>query len=225
MKATCSLSHVAAVFAAAVICSATAVGGGKVGIHGIYMTPDGVDAERFSRAGWGLGVHVLWSPEAFSDVFGPTLGLEYVNLLSKRDTFWDRVTGLRSEQQTEQAYGRLSLGMQVGGLGNSLFRPYAGVHIALIVYGISTDVVIPDDYDREKEIRQSLRSETKACFGYDFTFGLDVNISRNISIDGGIRYLKSFSVPQQLGDGSVKIHPQYFQVFLGAALSFDIFGE
>jgi hypothetical protein len=31
---------------------------------------------------------------------------------------------------------------------------------------------------------------------------------------------KSFNVPQQLGDGAVKIHPSYFQIYAGLGLNF-----
>jgi hypothetical protein len=58
--------------------------------------------------------------------------------------------------------------------------------------------------------------------GYDITLGIDLNFSNTVALDGGVRYLQSFSVPQQLGQGSEKIHPQYFQVYLGIGASFDM---
>ena len=33
-----------------------AYAGGKIGVYGIRMVPDGVDAEKYSRAGWGVGI-------------------------------------------------------------------------------------------------------------------------------------------------------------------------
>jgi hypothetical protein len=149
-------------------------------------------------------------------------GLEYVNLLSATTQFRDRVTGLRVEQQTEQGYFRLFLGGQVGGHGNGFLRPHAGINLAFVYYSISTDVVIPDDRNRENEIRQSLRSEGNVIFGYDITFGLDLNFSNTIALDGGVKYLKSFSVPQQLGEGSVRVHPYYLQIYFGIGVSFDM---
>ena len=80
----------------------------------------------------------------------------------------------------------------------------------LTVYGISTDVVVPDDRDREREIRQNLRREYKAAFGYDFTVGVDWNLLDRFPIETGVRYLKSFNVPQQLGEGSVRIERNNF---------------
>jgi hypothetical protein len=146
--------------------------------------------------------------------FGGTIGFEGINLLSETVTFRDQVTGLRVEQQTSQNYYRLFISGQVGGHGKGFFRPHAGINLAVVFYGISTDVVIPDDEDREKEIRQKLRGEHHAVFGYDITLGLDLNFWNKWNLDGGVRYLKSLSLPQQLGEGSEKIHPEYLQVYL-----------
>ena len=138
----------------------------------------------------------------------------------------DPPTGFRVEQQTDQYYYRLYFGPRIGGGGKGFFRPHAGVNFALVVYDISTDVVVPDDYNRENEIRQNLRSQTKAVFGYDLTLGVDLKIFKNVALDGGVKYLKSLSVPQQLGDGSVIVHPQYFQLYLGMGVALDVlFGK
>ena len=92
-------------------------------------------------------------------------------------------------------------------------------------YEISTDVTIPDDYDRERSIRQNLRKQDHAVLGYDITLGVDLNFSNTIALDGGVKYLKSFSVPQQLGDGAVRIHTQYFQIYFGIGVSFDMLSK
>ncbi|HEX9655932.1 MAG TPA: hypothetical protein VGB89_03320 [Bacteroidota bacterium] len=196
--------------------------GGKLGIYGIYMAPRGPDARSYSDPGYGLGFHVVAPVSFFADIVAGVGGLEYVNLLSATTQFRDRVTGLRVEQQTEQGYFRLFLGGQVGGHGNGFLRPHAGINLAFVYYSISTDVVIPDDRNRENEIRQSLRSEGNVIFGYDITFGLDLNFSNTIALDGGVKYLKSFSVPQQLGEGSVRVHPYYLQIYFGIGVSFDM---
>jgi opacity protein-like surface antigen len=95
------------------------------------------------------------------------------------------------------------------------------MNVALVVYSISTDLVVEDTWTGE-EIRQNVSSETQAVVGYDITLGIDLNFSNTVALDGGIRYVKSFSVPQQLGEGSEKIHPQYFQIYLGIGVSFDM---
>lgn len=196
---------------------------GKLGIYGIRMVPDGDDAENYSRPGWGIGIHgVLPMPRPFHLVAG-TVGLDFINLLDETVEFRDRITQLRVEQQTNQYYARLVLGGQLGGHGRGFIRPYAGVNLAFILYGIDTDVVIPDDSDRENEIRQDLESRTEFAIGADITLGLDLNVSKRVVIDGGVRYLHTFSVTQQLGDDAETIHPRYFQIFLGVGLSFDLY--
>lgn len=200
----------------------TACAGGKVGIYGIRMAPYGIDAEQYSSPGWGLGVHAVLPVPQVANIIAGTCGFEWINLLSHTDTFIDDVTQLRIEQQTHQNYYRIFLGAQVGGHGNAFFRPHAGVNIALVYYEIGTDVVVPDDYNREQEIRQNLREEGKIAFGSDLSMGLDLNFSNKLALDGGVRYLRSFAVPQQLGAGSVIIHPRYVQIYLGVGVSLDM---
>jgi opacity protein-like surface antigen len=203
----------------------TAYAGGKVGIYGIYMTPYGDQAKDYSRGGFGGGIHVVVPVPQLADVLAGVAGVEYVNLLSSKVSAMDPVTSLRVDQETSQGFTRIYLGGQVGGHGNGFLRPHAGVNIALEVYSYSIDLVVPDDYNREQEIRQSLHDESRWVFGYDLTLGLDLNFSNTIALDGGVRYVKSFSVAEQLGAGSVKVFPQYFQVYLGIGASFDMFGR
>lgn len=196
------------------------IAGGKVGIYGIHMVPRGDDAENYSRPGFGLGIHVVAPlPQLFNFVAG-TGGFEGLNLLSETTEFFDDVTGLRVEQQTSQNYFRLYVGGQAGGHGNGFIRPHAGINLAFVFYRISTDVVIPDDSDRENEIRQNLKAENHTVFGSDITLGIDLNFRNKWNLDFGVRYLKSFSLPQQLGEDSEKIHPEYFQIYLGGGISF-----
>ena len=221
LRSFLSLSTVVATLVFQIIPQAS-YAGGKLGVYGIYMVPTGNDAKEYSKPGWGLGLEgVLPIPRA-ANLFAGVAGLEWVNLMTANVSFQDQVTGLRTEQQTNQNYYRIYIGGEIGGHGDGFVRPHAGVNLALVVYSISTDVVVPDDYNRQNEIRQSLRSETKAGFGYDITLGLDLNFSNTIALDGGVRYLTSFSVPEQLGTGAVTIHPGYFQVYLGIGASFDM---
>jgi opacity protein-like surface antigen len=198
-----------------------AFGGGKLGLYGIRMVPRGADAEDYSRPGWGGGFHVVVPVPQLSNVLAGVAGFEIINLLHETVEFHDHVTGLRVEQQTSQDYFRVYLGPQIGGHGNAVLRPHAGLNLALVFYNIGTDVVVPDDYDRENEIRQKLHSEHNTVFGYDVTLGMDLNFSNKVALDSGVRYVKSFSLPQQLGEGSVKVHPQYFQIYFGVGVSFE----
>lgn len=47
------------------------------------------------------------------------------------------------------------------------------------------------------------------------------SIAHAIPVEIGARYLKSFDVPRQLGDGSVKISPEYLQIYSGVGIGFD----
>jgi opacity protein-like surface antigen len=198
---------------------------GHIGIYGIHMTPSGLDAERYSRAGLGGGIMAVVPVPSTARLLAGVVGLEFVNLLSDKTEFRDLMTGLRVEQQTSQHYGRLYLGGRFGIHGHEFFRPYAGANIALNFYGISTDVVVPDDSDREKEIRQNLRSEDRAAFGYDGTLGVDFDLATKFNVGLGMRFVKTFNVPQQLGAGSVPVSPGYFQLFLGFGVNFGAFGS
>jgi hypothetical protein len=197
-----------------------AIARGKVGIYGINMVPYGEDAKNFSRPGWGFGLHVVAPVPKLANILAGTAGFEYINLLDKSIELRDPTTGLLVDQVTNQDYVRLYIGAQVGGHGNGFFRPHAGMNVALVIYSISSDLVIPN-HGGGDDIVQNLSSESNVVFGYDITLGIDLNFSNKFALDGGVRYLKTFSVPQQLGEGSEKIHPQYFQIYLGIGLGFN----
>jgi hypothetical protein len=196
------------------------IAGGKVGVYGIYMVPRGDDAKDFSEPGLGFGLHIVVPVPQLANILAGTVGIEFINLLNKTIELEDSNTGLLVDQNTNQNYFRLFIGAQVGGHGNAFFRPHAGMNIALVVYSISTDLIVSDSSTGE-EIVQNVSDESHTVAGYDITLGIDLNFSNKFAIDGGIRYVKSFAVPQQLGEGSVKIHPQYFQVYLGIGLGFN----
>ena len=203
--------------------SSTGVASGNIGAYGIYMVPRGVDAEDYSRPSFGFGMqYVAPMPKIRYFLFG-VAGFEIIHFHSETVKFRDSVTGLRVEQQTSQNYFRFYLGPRIQGDKIGFIKPYVGVHISFVLYGISTDVVIPDDSDRENEIRQNLSNKSKSVFGADITVGMKFQIDKIFLVDGGVRYLSSFSLPQQLGDGSVTVHPKYFQIYVGIGLSLDVF--
>jgi hypothetical protein len=202
----------------------TAQAAGKVTIYGVRLEPYGDDAEDYSRPGWGGGVRLVAPVPSTGRLFAGAFGAEIVNLLVETVHFQDAVTKLRVDQETNQNYGRVYLGGELGPHGRGFLRPYVAAHIAWAFYWIETDVVIPDDSVRENEIRQDLDSEWNDVFGYDLTIGMDWNFHRRWSIDSGVRFVKSFDVPQQLGDRSLEIHPEYFEVFLGVGIAIPQLG-
>lgn len=82
----------------------TADAGGKVGIYGVRMEPDGEDAQNFSKPGWGGGIHLVAPFPQLANFFAGTGGFEVINLMSRDRVFIDGTTGLRTEQQTSQNY-------------------------------------------------------------------------------------------------------------------------
>jgi opacity protein-like surface antigen len=204
------------------VASAVAGPGAKVGIYGQHLSPSGSDAKTFSEPGWGGGGHAVVPIKQIRNYFSGVVGFDYTDLLSERKTFRDRTTGLRVEQRTDQSYSRIYLGARLGSHGNAFVRPFAGANVALAIYNIHTDVVIPDD-DDEDEVKQELSSETRTAFGYDFSFGLDLNFSNTVAVEGGVRYIRSLSVVHQLGEGSESISPEYYQIYLGVGMFINKF--
>lgn len=196
--------------------------GGKLGIYGLRQVPDGDDAENYSKAGFGFGIHGVAPLPQVNNIFAVVGGIEITNLINNTIVFYDPYLGDDIEQQTDQNIYRFFIGGQIGGHGNGFIRPHAGANLSLSIYSIQTDNVVSDG---ETEIRKDVYDDTEASVGCDITLGCDLNFNNGIALDGGVRYLKSFSVPQQLGGQSEKIHPQYFQVYFGVGVSFEMIGR
>lgn len=205
--------------AVAVVHPEAAGAGVGVSFYGVHMEPSGQDAERFSYASFGAGVHTSASFPQLNNLVAGELGIEVVNMLSEKHEFRDPQTGLRVEQQTSQDYIRVFLGPEIGPHGSGFFRPHLGIHVAVVHYGISTDIVVPDDTNRENEIRQNLSSRSQTAFGYDLDAGADLNFGKWY-VEGGTRFAKGFNVPVQLGAGAVTVQPAYIQIYAGLGLNF-----
>ena len=187
----------------------------KVEVYVLRMDPQGLDATRFSRWGFGGVVEaVLPLPGTFRLVAG-TVGFDVVNLLSHSEEFRDPTTGLKIEQHTTQNYARLFTGCQLGVHSSGFLRPYVGANLAAVWYGVGSEYVIPDDYDHTKDIHQQISSRGHVVFGWDGSAGIDFNFVDQVSLDLGVRYLHSYAVPQQLGQGAVTIQPGYVQYRVG----------
>ncbi len=194
---------------------------GKLGMYVMNMNPRGEEAAIDSKSRWGFGINGVLPSPTFLNLIAGVLGFEGTTLLNETREFYDD-TGLRIEHQTNQNYARIFIGPRIGLHGTGFIRPHAGINGALILSGINTDVVVPDDYHPEKEIRQLFRENNQVMLGYDITLGVDLNFSQNISLDGGIKYLKTFSNPKHLGRGSEKVFSDYFEIYVGLGAAFDI---
>jgi len=186
-------------------------------LYGLRLDPADANARDFSKPGFGGGIDVSWPLGGTQGMLSAIAGIEVTSLLSKVKTFQDQLTGLRVEQHTDQVYGRLFVGGELGPHGNGFLEPYANAALGLVFYGISTDVVVPDDANRQNSINQHLSDQNEAAFGWSAGTGVNLNFGR-WGIDGGVRFLQQYGVPQQLGDGAVTIQPSYFQYRLGVSV-------
>ncbi len=184
----------------------------------LRMDPANANAREFAKPGWGAGGDFSAPLPGTHGLLAVVVGVEAASLLSKVKKFQDGLTGLRVEQHTDQFYGRLFVGGELGPHGNGFLEPYANLAIAMVFYGISTNVVIPDDIDRQNSINQLLSEQNEVAFGWSAGTGMNLNFGR-WGIDGGVRYLKQYGVPQQLGDGAVTVQPSYLQYRLGVSLA------
>ena len=189
----------------------------RLSLYGMMMSPTDQAARDFSDPGWGGGADVSWPVHGTEGMLSVIGGLEAASLYSSVKTFQDQTTGLRIEQHTDQAYGRLFIGGELGPHGNGTIQPYGNLAVALVFYGISTDVVIPDDSNLENSINQHLSDHNEAAFGWSAGGGVNLNFGR-WGIDGGVRFLQQYGVPQQLGAGAVTIQPSYIQYRLGVSI-------
>jgi len=189
----------------------------RAGLYVTRMDPADAGARDYSKSGWGGGLDVSWPFGGTKGLLAAIGGVEMSSLLSQEKVIRDQLTGLRVEQHTDQIYGRLFVGGQLGPHGNGFLEPYANAAIGLVFYGISTNVVVPDDINRENDINQLLSSQNEAAFGWSAGTGMNLNFGA-WGVDGGVRFLKQYGVPQQLGDGAVTVQPAYHQYRLGVSL-------
>ena len=215
MRKTCFWTLVLSMFA---IVLPVAAATPRATFYVLRMDPADANARDFAKPGWGGGADVSLPLPGTGGLLAVVGGVEAASLLSKVKNFQDQLTGLRVEQHTNQSYGRLFVGGELGPHGNGSLKPYANLAIAMVFYGISTNVVVPDDINRQYSINQLLSEQNEVAFGWSAGTGMNLDFGR-WGIDGGVRYLKQYGVPQQLGDGAVTIQPSYLQYRLGVSLA------
>ncbi len=191
--------------------------GGKIGAYLIYMVPYGSASTDFSKPGWGVGVRTVLPLSSFDRICALNIGCEVVGLASKTIDFTQG--GIDYQQNTSQTYIRGLLGFQVGGYSEDFIRPYGGLNLAIVHYRIDDELIYPDN------TRENLGGSGKTILGCDMTFGVDLNFDNVWNLDVGLRYVKSFQLPQQLGSSLVTVYPDYFQIYLGGGVSFDYIAD
>jgi opacity protein-like surface antigen len=196
---------------------------GTLAVQFIGMTPRGKDADLYGENGFGVGFRLI---APFSRTMGHAagvVGLEFVGMKNQGTIYFDPVTMTNYETQTNQYFGRVSLGLEIGSHGRGLLRPHVGADAALDFYGISTDFVTADRPSGGASTQQRSEGEQHAAFGYAAGAGLDVNPWNTVSFDVGARWVQSFNVPP-LDYGVGKVHTQYLQIYLGVGLALPWLG-
>jgi len=189
----------------------------RFNLYGSVMVPSDDQARQYSENSLGAGLNVSWPLNGTEGMLSGLFGFEWTNLNYQTVEFRDPYTGLRVEQVTDQSYMRLFLGGELGPHGNGFLQPYANASVALVHYYSNTNVVIPNDADPDNPLVQDLTEQYEFAFGWSGGAGLNLNFGR-WGIDGGVTFLKQYGVPQQLGTGSVTVHPAYLQFRVGVSL-------
>jgi hypothetical protein len=201
---------------------APAAGAGKLSLYLTRMDPTDVDARRFSRTSWGGGIAGVLPFPAVHNLLALTSGVELSNMLSHSTEVYDPFIDETLKQSTNQRYGRFFVGGRLGPHGPAFVRPHIGANVAVVWYGISTTVEIPDPADPDNPITKTLDSNYKGAFGYDVNAGLDLNFANRIPVEIGVRHVQSLNVPQALGEGSVSVSPSYVQVYFGVGINLNV---
>jgi hypothetical protein len=199
-----------------------AVAGGKFGAYVLRMVPTGLDAALSEQPGWGGGVHAIVPIPFTHRLTAASIGAEFTRLLDESDTFIDKVTGLPVEREIDQYYIRLYIGLRIGEHGDRTFRPFAGVNLAVIDYGIGIDEVA-DDPGGGSELRRDVYDKRETALGYDLSVGADAVFSKLIALEGGVRYSRSLSPVADLGWHSIRVAREYIHFYIGLGVMFDLF--
>jgi hypothetical protein len=117
----------------------------------------------------------------------------------------------------DQLYGRVFVGGELGPHASGTLEPYANLALSTIAYGYFDDVQITAG-DASREL---LVSQHELAVGWSAGAGVNLNF-RRFGMTGGVRYLRQFGTPRQLGNGAVKVEPRYMQYRVGVTVPFPI---
>jgi len=210
----------------------------KTTTYWALMFPEDDTSGDFVRPGWGGGVRHASTLPLTGSMLSVVLGSEGINLQDTSYYYYDADTYTWETQHTDLNYYRLYIGGQIGGQGGFFLRPYVGMSLSLVVYHVSSAIEFQrddsyydyydddyyDDYDDYDDYDQTyylpIGGDIEYGFAYDLSVGLDLNLGNVASFEGGIRRLKSFDEPRQLGYDAITVHPAYRQYYVGVGLSF-----
>jgi hypothetical protein len=169
------------------------------------------------NSGYGGGADVTWPiprSQGLLAVFG---GAEAASLLSRTYTLVDTTSGDHAEHHMDQLYGRFYAGAEMGPHADGTLEPYANFAFSSIVYGYYDDVQLTTGGKHE----ELLVAQHEVGVGWAAGAGMNLNF-RSFGITGGVRYLRQFGTPRQLGNGTVAIQPAYMQYRLGVTMPFPV---
>ena len=189
----------------------------RVAVYAIRIDPGAPLRQGAWNSGYGGGADVSWPiprTQGLLAVFG---GAEVSSLYSGVRTVADTASGERAEHHMDQLYGRCFLGGEVGPHGVGTLEPYANFALSMIAYGYFDDVQISGG-GAPSEL---LVSQHEVAMGWSAGAGVNLNFT-NFGLTGGVRYLRQFDAPRQLGNGTVVVQPAYMQYRVGLTVPFPV---
>ena len=189
----------------------------RVAVYAMRIDPGVPLRQGAWNSGYGAGADVSWPiarTQGLLAVFG---GAEVSSLHSGVHTVVDTTSGDHTRHDMDQLYGRFFFGGELGPHGDGTLEPYANLALSMIVYGYADDVQISNG----GATSELLVSQHEVGVGWSAGAGMNLNFSR-FGFTGGVRYLRQFGTPRQLGNDTVLIRPDYMQYRIGLTVPFPV---
>lgn len=190
----------------------------RVSLYAMRMDAGAPLQRGVLNSGYGGGADVSWPVPRSQGLLALFGGAEGASLLSRTSTFVDTASGDRAEHHLDQLYGRFFVGAELGPHGSGTLEPYANFAFSTVVYGFFDDVQLTAASGAHDELLVAQHE-----VGVGWAAGAGVNLDfRRFGVTGGVRYLRQFGTPRQLGNGTVAIQPAYMQYRLGVTMPFPV---
>ena len=189
----------------------------RVAVYAMRIDPGAPLRQGAWNSGYGGGADVSWPLPRTQGLLALFGGAEVSSLYSGVSTMVDTTSGERAEHHRDQLYGRLFVGGEVGPHGDGTLEPYANLALSTIVYGYFDDVQITAG----GAASELLVSQHEVGVGWSAGAGVNLNF-RRFGLTGGVRYLRQFGAPIQLGNDAVVIKPAYMQYRFGITAPFPV---
>lgn len=195
---------------------------GKLSAYASRLIPTGDGSGECGQSDWGGAIYVVFPIPLVGSIPAGVFGAEFTRFLNDSEKYVDK-TGANVERKIDQDYIRFYLGFRIARQGNRSLRPFVGINLAVIDYGIGIDETI-QGYDHEvAPVTQDVFDQRGTSLGFDLSAGAEMVLFNIVSIEAGSRYMRSFSPVKELGEHAVRISREYFQFYVGAGILFDVF--